>query len=210
MGACSVYTLSGTSPAGPFLTTAAGLDAGSPLTVTEGNSEGSIDESSTKGQYSASFLLPAGSATVAGSGGNDVGKFSVTLPLGTSTLNWTNESSVATITRADDLSITWSGGDVKGTVEISGYSVGGSSAASALGAGFICTAPAAPGQLTVPSLILTALPPSSNFSNSILSVSTGSLRVGQAGTLVPFTAVGLDLGFAWTETSISNSTVTYQ
>ncbi len=76
---------------------------------------------------------------------------------------------------------------------------------NAAGAGFTCTASAG-----AAAEILLALPASANFSSSLLPVATGSLGISQLGTPVPFTATGLNLGYAATEANITNSTVTYQ
>jgi uncharacterized protein (TIGR03437 family) len=210
-GACTVYTFTGTSFTGPGVLGAIGLDAGSSITASGGGGQGQIPESSAnKGVYTGDYILPNASITFTGTGGTSVGPFTVTVPVSSQNLSWTNESANATITRANGASVTWSGADPDGTVQISGFSVGGASTSTAAGAGFNCTAPAGPGQFTVPAKILLALPASANLGSSLLPVATGSLGVSQLGASLPFTAKGLDIGFATTEVTFSNSTVTYQ
>lgn len=210
-GACTVYTFTGTSPIGPGIIASMGLDAGSAITITDGNSEGQMKESSSsKGSYSAPYELDSGSATFKVPGGANVGSFSVTLPIASQTLNWTNENSIGSITRAQSLQVTWSGADPGSTVQITGFSAGGSSQSSAAGAGFTCTASGSANQFTIPASVLEALPASANFSNSILAVVTASLGISSSTAPVSFSASGLNLGAAVTQSRFSNSTVTYQ
>jgi uncharacterized protein (TIGR03437 family) len=210
-GACTVYSFTGTSPIAPGVVGAVGLDAGSAITITDGNEKGQMSESSSnKGSYSAPYLLPSGSATFTAPGGANVGNFSVVLPIASESLNWTNENSIGTITRSKGVQVTWSGADPNGTVQITGYSVGGSSSSSAAGAGFTCTAPGSANQFTVPPSVLQFLPASANFSNSILAIPTGVLGISSTSTPVSFSATGLDIGAATTQSSFNNSTVTYQ
>ena len=55
----------------------------------------------------------------------------------------------SSIDRSNPLTITWSGGDSNGYVQISGH---------ARGASFVCAAPTSPGEFTIPSSILLGLP----------------------------------------------------
>jgi uncharacterized protein (TIGR03437 family) len=210
-GACTVYTFTGASLTGAGVLGSVGLDAGSSITVTDGGAQGKIPGSSTStGVYSDHYELPNGSATFTGSGGTSVGPFTVTIPLTTQSLNWTNEGAISSITRASGVNVTWSGGDADGTVQITGFSIGGTSTSSAAGAGFSCTAPAGAGQFTVPAEILMALPASGSLGSSLLPIASGSLGISQLSAPVSFTATGLDIGYALSETTFSNSTVTYQ
>jgi hypothetical protein len=210
-GACTVYTFTGTSFTAPGVIGSTGLDAGSSITITDGNSEGKMSESSSnKGSYRAPYELPTGTATFTSSGGAAVGSFSVSLPIASENLNWTNESGISSVTRSSGVQVTWSGSDPNGTVQITGFSVGGTSQSDAAGAGFTCTASGNANQFTVPASVLQALPASANLNGSILSVATGSLGISSSSAPVSFTATGLDLGVALTQTSFANSTVTYQ
>ena len=168
------------------------------------------ESSSNKGTYRAPYELPTGTATFTGTGGAAVGSFSVSLPIASENLNWTNESGISSITRSNGVQVTWSGADPNGTVQITGFSIGGTSQSNAAGAGFTCTAPGSANQFTVPASVLQALPAIANLNGSILSVATGSLGISSSSAPVSFTATGLDLGVALTQTSFANSTVTYQ
>jgi hypothetical protein len=54
--------------------------------------------------------LAAGTYTFTGSGGPDVGSFTATYPMPPA-FTWTNQSSLATIVRANGATVTWTGGD---------------------------------------------------------------------------------------------------
>jgi uncharacterized protein (TIGR03437 family) len=210
-GACTVYSFTGTSAPAAGVYSSTGLDAGSSLTVTDGNRQGGISESSSNtGVYTEDYELPVGSATFTGTGGKSVGAFSVTLPIVSENLNWSNESGITNITRSSGVEVTWTGAAADSTVQITGFSIGGTSTSNAAGAGFTCTAPGSAGQFTVPAAILQALPPSADFSSSILPIVTGSLGISSSGAPVSFSANGLDFGRAYTESTFNNSTVVYQ
>jgi uncharacterized protein (TIGR03437 family) len=211
VGACTIYPFTGASVGAPGVYSTTGLDAGASLTVTDGNEQGKIKESSTNaGVYSNDYLLPSGSVTFAGTGGNKVGAFSVILPVSTENLNWSNESGISTITRSSGVQVTWTGAASGSTVQITGFSIGGTSTSNAAGAGFTCTADGSAGQFTVPATILQALPASANLSNRLLTIATGSLGISSTSAPVSFSATGLDFGRAFSEATFSNSTVTYQ
>lgn len=209
-GACTVFTFPGASFKYPGVTSSSGLDAGQSITVAGSGEQGLMNQSTTAGVYTADFQIPSGTVTFTGNGGNVVGSFSVTFPVSSGSLSWTNETSITTISRSSGVNVTWTGADPNGTVQITGYSVGGTSTAGAAGAGFTCTAPGIAGKFTVPSNVLLALPASADFSSSLLPVATGSLSVSSMSAPVQFTATGLDFGSAFTQAIVSNSTVTYQ
>lgn len=78
---------------------------------------------------------------------------------------WTNPP--AAVSRAQDLTLTWTGGDpAVQYVQITGYSA---ASGGNVGAGFVCSAPAGPGSFTVPAFVLAALP-----------AGAGKLQVGAA------------------------------
>jgi uncharacterized protein (TIGR03437 family) len=184
-GTCRAYNNNlfgggGTDPTG----TVTLLDAGSSFTVKGPN--GSVPITGNPGEFSAtlsgtgSFLVP-GSYTVTGSGGADVGPFSATitvprLPTLASPANNT------TVTRSDGLTVTWTGGDPAGNVQIlvnsalnNSFNAGGTAT---------CIAPAGAGKFTIPPYVLLALP-AGNLAGIVLA---------PADTGVPFTAPGLSLG----------------
>src|SRR5437879_7816070 len=79
--------------------------------------------------YGAQFdntgtYLSAGQYTITGTGGTDVGPFNANLTL-PAPLTWTNQASLTTMTRANRVTVTSSGGDPAGYGQITGTSVTG-------------------------------------------------------------------------------------
>ncbi len=133
------------------------LDAGPNLTVTGPAGQKTMTQTSG-GEYSA--LLGAGPSstnttsgfyTISGTGGKNIGPFSVSLNVGVP-LTWTNKSAVSTIDRTRSLTLTWSGGAAAGHVVI-----GGIARASDAGAVFLCTEEVQKGTFTIPQFVLSAL-----------------------------------------------------
>ena len=99
------------------------LDAGSGLSFVGPLGAYTITRISN-GQYQTSLgsgftsaEIPTGTYTISGSGGQDVPPFSASLNV-TSSLSWTNKSSLAIVDRAEPLTFTWSGGSNPGYVLI--------------------------------------------------------------------------------------------
>jgi uncharacterized protein (TIGR03437 family) len=191
IGSCSVT--SSATVTGTVTTTSTGLNAGT-ITVTGAAGTQTLSAIPTvTGSYLVqlpSGFIPSsgGSFTFNGSGGSQVGAFSVSVNY-TNLLVWTNSSSIPSVTRANGQSITWTGG-ASGSYVL----IGGSSSSSTASASFFCYAPASAGQFTVPSYVLLALPAGS-----------GTLEVENITTPVSFTATGLDYGSAFAGTGISIS-----
>jgi hypothetical protein len=134
------------------------------------------------------FLNP-GDYTVTGPGGRDVGAFTANIRL-PAIFRWTNEEATTRVVRSQDLTITWSGGDPARDYV---YVIGGTSRRNPVaGATFYCSAPASAGRLVVPSVVLSALPPSESVQGAV----TGTLSVFNAPTVEAgrFTAPGIDIG----------------
>jgi len=148
------------------------LDAGNTLTLTPPSGP-AIMLASQSGEYqslSGSAAYPSGTWGFSnGAGGADVGPLSFTFPI-PQQVTWTNMSALLTspITRANGLTITWTGGDANGYVDIQGYA--GETAAGGYYVGFECAAPATAGTFTVPPSILLAMPTNAVFTS--LQVST--------------------------------------
>lgn len=183
LGSCIVTTSGGSI--GGSIPTITGLDAGT-ITVTGPTGPVTLapltvpTQSGPSGIYTATppnSFLPAtgGSFTFAGAGGANVGSFSATVSIG-NLVSWTNQSAASTVTRSAGQNITWTGGSPNTYVY-----VGGGSSSGTASAAFVCYAPASAGQLTVPSYVLLALPPSAN----------GTLGVSNSATPITFTASGL-------------------
>jgi hypothetical protein len=139
------------------------------------------------------YLNP-GTYTISGSG-PDVGQFSgpITIP---AAVNWTNSAQLTNISRSEDLTITWTGGDPNEFTAISGIGVVSTSplgpSTDSTGA-FLCIVPASAGTFTVPSVVLQALPASSTAS----LIPTGFLLVGSSGVPLKFTAPNLSAGYLY-------------
>jgi uncharacterized protein (TIGR03437 family) len=141
-----------------------------------------------------------------GSGGPDVGAFTASLTMA-APVTWTNMNSISTVTRANGVTVNWTGGDPSTYVNISGLSLGSLSGSSTVfvAADFTCQAPTSAGTFTVPPVVLLELPPSF----TIAGISTSSLSVSNVTGPATFTATGLDVG--WVEASVENTImVTYQ
>ena len=193
------------------------LDAGAQLTLNGPNASNTpvpvqADKSFLATLYSTGLqgsgvigspTLAAGTYTVAGAGGADVGAFSasVTLP---GDFAWTDQSAIANpIPRASPLTVTWTGGE-GGLVIILGAALtrtagtGFNATFSALG--FTCTAAASAGSFTVPSNILQQLPAVSGDATGatfgLLSVfAVPDFSKGQGTFTAPLTGGGTtDLG----------------
>lgn len=130
------------------------------------------------------YLTP-GRYTVSGPGGPDVGIFSGTLDAPAEFL-WTNWEEAKVVTRANGLTIRWTGGDPTQLVHISGISnyFGGVVAANV----FHCFADNSDGQFTVPASILNQMPASSGFAYVYLVTTTAGARLEAPG-IDYFTAV---------------------
>jgi uncharacterized protein (TIGR03437 family) len=144
-------------------------------------------------------ILP-GTFTVSAPGGADVGQFSVPITVSSAAASfaWTNQSSVVgggTVSRSTPLTITWSGGDPNGFVDItlisSTLSSGETPLSDVPGILAECIAPASAQTFTVPTYVLQSLP-STNGSQAIEP--PGELLVGPASVAVSPTALpsGLD------------------
>jgi hypothetical protein len=154
------------------------LDAG---TIQVAAPSGNLNLGGGGGLYQAQ--LPAGPVTgtytFTGSGGKDIGSFKVTLNL-QGPLTLTNQAAMATITRSQGATVTWSGGFANGDVQVEG-AVGDQYGSVR----FFCHAPSSAGQLTVPSSILLAMPPGG-----------GSLVVMNTSAPQTVSGTGIDVGLA--------------
>jgi len=163
----------------------AALDAG---TIQVTGPGGNLNLGSGPGIYYSQFsaLAPAGTYTFTASGGHDIGKFSVALNSQLS-LNVTNQSALATVTRSQGATVTWSGGISGGTVMVEG-DVGGPFGTVRS----FCFAPGSAGQLTIPSSVLLALAPGGG--EIIVMSTTAPQTVSPTGV-----SLGLALGVETTK-----------
>lgn len=152
---------------------------------------------------SPTYAISPGTYTVTGPGGSAVGAFSapITVSSAAASFQWTNQASVVgtpssplPIARNQPLTITWTGGDPNGFVDITAIAStlqsGTVPSTTTPGALVECIAPASAGTFTVPAYVLESLP---STVNSTALVPPGELLVGPASGGVSATApTGLD------------------
>jgi uncharacterized protein (TIGR03437 family) len=200
----SLTSTGGSSTALPASLLPTGLDAGSITLTPPSGASVKFTEPAT-GSYEATLSsLSAGSYTITGSGGANVGAFTTSLAV-PAPIAWTNQSAVAAgpIVRSQGQEITWSGGAANSYTAISGASVV-IGALTEITVTFYCTAQTSAGQFTIPPSVLLALPVSSTSSTAI-----NFLSVGSTTNLATFTAPGINAGYIFAA-SVNETTVTYQ
>jgi uncharacterized protein (TIGR03437 family) len=196
-GTCTVVTpLSGAAQRnGP------GLDAGPSLALSGQAGAWSLTQSRT-GQYQVMFgnaptgpNVPPGAYAITGSGGRDLGAFSAALRAGEKIV-WTNKAAISTVNRSQPLTVTWSGGANPGYVLLGGYfespSVGFVS--------FVCAEDTSKGSFTIPSFILSALPP---------AATGGAMFIAPHPLSQTVTIPGVDLSY-FIDGSSDSKSVVYQ
>jgi len=202
VGTCNVYLSAGNafggSPIQGLNPVGLGLDAGT-LTVKNGTATDQMEDiggiygtllaSSVTGSGDPLFLT-GGSYTVSGTGGADVGPFSVTLG-DAPKVAWSTSDQSSVVTRSSGLTVNWtvSGGDTSKLVAM--IMGGNADTIDNRSEVFLCTASAAAGTFTVPSVILSRVPPTRSGSLGLVGI--GMLPTQPQAT---FQATGLNSGFA--------------
>ena len=185
VGTCMVFPNLNTTSSNP-ITGISDLNAGSNFTLKGPKGTVNVAPVVNFGPGSTisadgTFLVP-GSYTITGAGGADVGPFTATfnlLALPTIT------TPPATVTRADGMTVTWTGGG--GNVQLTILDpFNGSN--NTLGYSAQCTAPASAGTFTIPAYVMLNLP-----ANNPALFSFGSALAYSA-----FTASGVDAAFVQT------------
>lgn len=188
IGSCTAYEVSGSTlvlsdPVQPTY-----LDSGPQLVVT-GPAGSRTIAASTTGEYFETlatgtpyFIAPGNYTANNGTGGADVGGFnwSLTLPASVTPTNIPTS-----VNRAQDLTLTWSGGSAFPVVTIFGINGVALSSTRNSYVEFICNAAGSAGQFTIPSVILNLLPANGNglpgvpgVDLQIAGVSLASFTVG--------------------------------
>lgn len=223
VGSCTVITFSGNSTAALTPGTSTGLDAGPAINVKGPNGTKQLTPPSgttQKGVYFATLssgnpvtggtlFLDPGSYTIDnGAGGADVKGFTVNMTV-PQALTWNELNTIGNtpISRAQGLTVTWTGGEPGTFATITGVSV--TNTTPAVSAAFTCIAPVEAKSFFVGPDVLLQLPPSAVVSGGGVSVPTSFLSVGNSGAPVKFTAPGLDFGLA-TFTVANGAGVTFQ
>jgi uncharacterized protein (TIGR03437 family) len=190
IGTCIVYNNlhgGGNTPQGIHF---ANADAGSSVTVKgpKGSQVVQIGQGNgiTTIAADGSFFV-AGSYTVSGAGGADIGAFSAAItfpPLPT----LVSPQNKATVVRSNGMTVTWTGGDPNGYVQI--VVTGATDQTFNLAAQAICNVKAGLGTFTIPPYVMLALPSSPN---------AGGFTIAPVTAEVPFTAKGLGVGILTTQ-----------
>ena len=149
---------------------------------------GYLGGSITNGLLNSTLFLDPGAYTVQGFGGAEIGKFTTnfTIP---QPPTWTNRDQLVVVDRTQPLQISWTGGDAGQRVAILGF---GEDLPTNSSAAFICMAPAGATSFTVPTDLLSNLPPSrldTLQSKDIIYMLTLS-----GGSIQPIQTTGVDQG----------------
>jgi uncharacterized protein (TIGR03437 family) len=239
LGACQVFQLHGSEndlllglTSAPVAAVA--LDAGNQLTLNGPNANGIAVPRGEKNSYSKTLVEPslpglpgggggsaviaAGTYTLAGTGGTDIGAFNaeVTVP---ATIEWANSKDISTVIRSQPLNVTWTGA-ASGVVTITGVSASTADASSANpiydGSIFVCYANGSAGSFSVPSSILSQLPPATLTTTLTSLTSVGLLGIqlsspASSGTFSAPLTVGGSIDYGSFGFSVGvNKTVDYQ
>ena len=159
-GTCQIFnTLNGSNPP---LTPVAGLDSGAQITVQgpNGSTSAGVNGGTSSAVVSSTgaYLVP-GTYTISAPGGKDIPAFtaSITIPtMPTMTSPTPDAAAPITVTRSNGLTVTWTGGQPNGYVQLEIYNATDNTFTT--GADIQCSAPAAAGTFTIPANVLMALP----------------------------------------------------
>ena len=188
-GTCAVYNnLNGGNNGGNYFNLVKNLNAGTSIQVTGPNGSQTIPASGASGGRvtlsAAGTYLSPGAYTLSGSGGANVGSFTSPFTIPTPpTLTSPASGASINVTRANGMTLTWSGGAANSIIQIQGNNATNNSFAN--GANFTCFAAASAGTFTIPASVLLALPPG-NF---------GGMDFQPYSPYGTFSASGLNLGF---------------
>jgi hypothetical protein len=152
--------LNGGNNGGNYLNLVGSLDAGANIQVTGPNGNQTIPANKNRETTlsAAGTYLSPGAYTISGSGGANVGAFSqaYTLPA-PPTLTSPASGVNINVTRANGMTLTWSGGSANYIIQIQGSNA--TDATQTKGANFTCFVSASAGTFTIPPSVLLALPP---------------------------------------------------
>ena len=150
--------------------------------------------------YPSTPAITAGTYTLTGGGGAGVGKFTVGVKVGSPLTITSNGGSLpATVSRASNLTVSFTGGNTTDLVYLLGFSGtvlnAGSSALNSTydSAGFICGTTAGAGSITVPASILAQLPATptgATGAGALLLVSSTAPSSSSGTFTAPLTAGG--------------------
>jgi len=200
MGACHVYQGLGSELEIDHRAPGTGLDVGEAMNMVApfGMMGMVLDDSGyyiEEAEEAEENLIVPGLYTFDnGAGGVDVGEFEASLMVPVSQFNWTNRDTIESISRSEDLTVTWTGGnDSQEVVVIIGYS-----ARTDLGVmgSIVCAERVSAGQFTLPAWQLSALPVSTPWDMEQDEGQPSGLIVGRMSRFDQnrLAASGLDAG----------------
>jgi hypothetical protein len=173
------YTLTDMSPANLDAGAALSLTSGGPISVPKVNNAGeywAILNSNSNPRY----LWPGATYSVSGTGGKDIGAFSVSGRGGLAGVQFTNVPATQAVPRNAAFTVQWSGADPSiqsGQVTLGGYSAADTTYNRLTS--FQCQAPPSAGELTIPASVLPMLPVTGTGQSGTLTYSLGWLWIGQ-------------------------------
>lgn len=169
-GTCSVSNNTNGLNAGNYFASGNQIDAGPSVKVTGPNGSQNIQTNQGQVTLAPGTFLSPGSYTIAGTGGADVGSFSAPYTIAApATLTSPAVGPTNTITRANGVTLTWTGGAANATIQIQGGN--STDNTGAIGATFTCFVAASAGTFTIPPSVLLAMPPGA-FSGSAWNFAT--------------------------------------
>jgi uncharacterized protein (TIGR03437 family) len=189
---------------------ATGLDAGPSISIsgTKGTKQmnpvqgvaGAYEAQLGSSVNGGTLYLDPGTFNISGPGGAAAGAFQVALTMPPA-LSWTSPPS--TVTRANGVTVNWTGGAAGTYVTITGISSGAAPAGGGAGpAGvFACIAPVEAGTFTVPPIVTLSLPASASSSGPI-SIPSGFMGLQNTTAPVSFTVPGIDIASATASSSV--------
>jgi uncharacterized protein (TIGR03437 family) len=181
-GTCAAFNTSHIPDGGDRLNLIGPLDMGPGVKLTGPNGVQNLPPTGDNVTFGPGTYLTPGAYTVSGTGGKNVGSFSAPFAIPTPpVLTSPSTSQSVTVTRANGLTLTWSGGTGNSQIKILGQA--NSDSNFSLGASFQCVAAAGAGTFTIPPSVLLVLPTSSNAQFQFVPVTRGN-----------FSASGLDVG----------------
>jgi uncharacterized protein (TIGR03437 family) len=182
-----VYPAGGKEPSAPDST----LDAGTTLTLTGPNTSITLTKSAQPlGPFysgSISSITPGGTYTLSGTGGSQVGPFTIAAQFPIS-FTVTNMRSLTTVNRTQPLTINWTGSGFD-TVEIQ-INTTTETSTTVNGLGLNCAVPASLGTYTIPAAALAYLTPGS-VQMQVTADNTNGYTVSEESTTDPNTLMPL-------------------
>jgi len=171
-GTCLVFNSPNGLNAGNYLANVNQIDGGPSIKVTGPNGSQTIPTTGNQVTLAPGTFLVPGSYTLTGTGGANVGSFTAPYTIAApATLTSPAVGPTNTITRANGVTLTWTGGAANATIQIQGGN--STDNTGAVGAGFNCYIPASAGTFTIPPSVLLAMPPGA-FSGSAWNFATYS------------------------------------